>query len=342
MKDPNNNKFVIYQYSPIKCFIELDNSICASSIDYSNNLMLYDLNKLNKQILSFRAHINNVKWIIKSKNNNLISCGEDGLIKVWPLINEKFFQNSINEIKKKKESKNYKLSHLESINLNPLYEYTNKDIEIKEIEKMLYLKENSFVAISKKYIFLFKHLIENNEIKIELIQNYQINNLIDIYCVEKNNTKIIATHTQNCLFFFNISNLKIINQVNMKNINKNSLFQLNSNELLIVDNNFYFKIFDINNFKIKLTIKKYYFSDCILNMNDGTIIEGCLNGIKRFLIRTMQRLPDLVEFEDDEISDYYEYDYYTEKINLMYKLKDGRLVLCHQNGKIEIFNLNFI
>ena len=226
--------------------------------------------------------------------------------------------------------------------MNPLYEYNNKDVEIKEIEKMLYLKENIFVSISKKYIFLFKYFIGNNRINIELIQIFELNNLIDIYVVEKQMSKIIATYSQNCLYFLNISNLELINKINMKSINKNNLIQLNSNELLIVDNNFYFKIIDINNFKIKLTIKKYYFTDYLLNLDDGTIIESCLNGIKRFLTRTMQRLPELIEFEDDGFSDYYEYDYYNEKINLMYKLKDGRLILCHHNGKIEVYYFNGI
>ena len=40
LKEPKNNKFIIYQYMPIKMFIEIDNSICASISNNSNNLML--------------------------------------------------------------------------------------------------------------------------------------------------------------------------------------------------------------------------------------------------------------------------------------------------------------
>ena len=35
LKEPKNNKFIIYQYMPIKMFIEIDNSICASMNPFS-------------------------------------------------------------------------------------------------------------------------------------------------------------------------------------------------------------------------------------------------------------------------------------------------------------------
>ena len=97
-----------------------------------------------------------------------------------------------------------------------------------------------------------------------------------------------------------------------------------------------FKILDINNFKIKLIIKKLEGSQFLLNLNDGTIIQSNTNGIKRFLIRTMEELPHLNYINDDD------YDYFSERIVYMYKLKDGKFILCHSNGKIEICNLKFI
>ena len=110
------------------------------------------------------------------------------------------------------------------------------------------------------------------------------------------------------------------------------LMQLSTNDLLLADR-YSFKIIDINNFKIKLIIKYPYNTEFLLNLNDGTIIQGTFFGVKRLLIRTLEELPDLVEYEKDEDANY------TEKIINMYKLKNGKLVLCHENGKVEIYNL---
>ena len=123
---------------------------------------------------------------------------------------------------------------------------------------------------------------------------------------------------------------------------KNSLIKLNSNEILIVDNVYYFKIFDINKYKTNIIYKNYISSDYLLNMNDGTIIQSCYQGIKRYLLKTMEELPEIIEFNNDEEDDYYDSEYYSDKINYIYKLEDQRIVLCHQNGKIEINKLNFI
>ena len=110
------------------------------------------------------------------------------------------------------------------------------------------------------------------------------------------------------------------------------LMQLSTNDLLLADR-YSFKIIDINNFKIKLIIKYSYNTEFLLNLNDGTIIQGTFFGVKRLLIRTLEELPDLVEYEKDEDANY------TEKIINMYKLKNGKLVLCYENGKVEIYNL---
>ena len=106
------------------------------------------------------------------------------------------------------------------------------------------------------------------------------------------------------------------------------------------------KIIDINKFRIKLIIKSNNISDFLLNMNDGTIIKSSCDGIHRFLLKTMEELPILMQLnadEDDYYNEYYtDYDSYTEKIVYLYKLKDGRIIICYENGKIEICNLKFI
>ena len=161
--------------------------------------------------------------------------------------------------------------------------------------------------------------------------------------IEKNKNEIISVCVKKYLYFLDIPNLHIIKKIEMNSINKNSIFQLNSCELLIIDSIYYFKIFDINKFQIKLIIKDYNSSDYLLNLKDGTIITSGISGIKRYLIKNFQELYYVQQFNDnDDYYDYYESDYYSEQINYMVKLKDGRIVLCHQNGKIEIINFELI
>jgi hypothetical protein len=107
------------------------------------------------------------------------------------------------------------------------------------------------------------------------------------------------------------------------------------------------KIIDIEKLNIKLKIKNNNSCDFMLNMNDGTIIQNNYYGIKRIFLKTMEELPDLLQLNYDEFDEYYnDYyygnDYYTEKIVFIYKLRDGRIILCYQNGIIDICNLKFI
>ena len=231
------------------------------------------------------------------------------------------------------------------ISLNPLYVYKSENKEIENILKMENMKENYFLACSQKNIFLFKYIINeyDNNIKIELIKVHDIkDDIIDFVIIEKDKKEIIAIYSRCQLFILNIPNFELIHKLNLRSMNKNSLIQLNKNELLIIDNNYYFKIVDLNMLKIKLIIKSNNSNDFLLNNKDGTLIQSNYYGIKRFLIKNMEELPDLIQINNDDYDDYYEYDYYTEEIVYMHKLKDGRIISCHQSGKIEIYNLKFI
>ena len=63
-------------------------------------------NKKNSYILNYIAHLKYVNYIIKSNYNNIISYGEDGLIKIWPVINNDFINKEI-KIEDNKLNKNY-------------------------------------------------------------------------------------------------------------------------------------------------------------------------------------------------------------------------------------------
>ena len=329
------NKIVSYHPFKAKCFIELDNYICASCLDFSNSIALYDLNNLSSNSILFQAHSKTVNWIIKSNKNNIISCGDDGLIKIWPIITDSYInqQQKLDNLGNKMRFFNYSINI--NANLIPIYEYQFENLKLVKIKKMIHLKGNKFLVISEGNILIFQYNINENKSKIDLIKSCDEHQLIDAILILKENFEIIATYNEDTLIFLNIPDLEPINKKNIRITDRNSLVQLNSNELLI-DTFMSFKILDINNFKIKLIIKKLEGSQFLLNLNDGTIIQSNTNGIKRFLIRTMEELPHLNYINDDD------YDYFSERIVYMYKLKDGKFILCHSNGKIEICNLKFI
>ena len=81
-----------------------------------------------KQFLKFIGHKGGVNFINKTKNNNLISCGEDSMIKIWPVINEQDF--------KKEEIK-------------PILEIKTDEA----LKKIICLEENKLLTCSHKGIY---------------------------------------------------------------------------------------------------------------------------------------------------------------------------------------------
>ena len=80
---PNSNDYII-------SFIELENDICASCSEKDNDIVIYDLKNEIKEKIIFKAHLKNIYSMIKSYKNNIISIGDDGFIKIWPLITRNF------------------------------------------------------------------------------------------------------------------------------------------------------------------------------------------------------------------------------------------------------------
>ena len=77
-------------YCEINNFIELDEDICAWCSKYKSYITIMNLLKKDSYMINFSAHIKYVNCMMKSNYDNLISCGEDGIIKIWPLINNDF------------------------------------------------------------------------------------------------------------------------------------------------------------------------------------------------------------------------------------------------------------
>ena len=121
-----------------------------------------DPNKKDSYNLNYIAHIKYVNYIIKSNYNNIISCGEEGLIKIWPVINNDF----INDIIKNESNKANKII---DINLQPILEYKVESKDKKKIEKMINIKDDKILACSSKIIFLFNYIIKENTAELKPI-----------------------------------------------------------------------------------------------------------------------------------------------------------------------------
>ena len=141
------------------------------------------------------------------------------------------------------------------------------------------------------------------------------------------------------IHFLNLPNFDLITTINVKSMKNNCLIQINKNEILIVDNIYYLKIIDMNSWKIKLNIKKSSSINILLKLFDGTILYSGFDGIKRFNMKTMEDLPDLLKLNDD-IDDYYYDEYFRDDIIHLSQLKNGTIIACFQNGMIKSFKLD--
>ena len=320
-----NHKFFKSQNNSVLCFLEISNNICASNVKNNPNIFLYKIeNNKNKLSMHFKAHTENVSWLFQSQDNHLISCGNDGYIKIWPIFDENYLANVENN------------SNLE---IKPLYEFNT---EIKDIQKMIYINNNSFLAASSKKIFLFNYLIDNKEGKIDLIKTSQDIELTDLILIKRENKDpLIAAYNKNELNLINTNNLEINKTIQLNNIEeKNCLIQLNVNEMMIAQNNNDLLVLNIDNLSIKLKYNIGVSTDYLYKLNDGTLIQSGSNGMRRMMIKNLEELPILyTPFNDTEFD--HPYRVY-EKITCLNELSDRHIIKCVVIGTIYFCEFSFI
>ena len=345
----NEKKYYSNSQNSINCFFEIDDEICVSCFDKGSNIYLYDFKNEVKERFLFKAHLKNIYSINKTSKNNIISIGDDGLIKVWPLITRNFLLENKRQIDLENNEgfKPFGINKFAKIEfkLNPIYQYNYDYIYSYKFNKILNLKNDHFLTASDTSIDIYEYENINNSFSIKKLKMFHHDSL-NVYLIELNEKEVIALCKNNYIQFLYLEDFKNIKEINIKSLPKNSLLQLNSKEILILDNLFYINIYNIDNFELKIKIKNYHDIDFLLNLNDGTIIMSCFKGIKRYLIKTMEELPQLIKFNDNNFYidyEYYDYDYNfnRKKIILLYKLKNKRIAACYKDDAIEIFNIKF-
>ena len=140
-------------YCAINNFIEIDDNICAWCSKYKSYISIMSPFTKDSYILNFTAHIKYINCMMKANCNNLISSGDDGFIKIWPLIDTEFINLNL-----KKGKNDIKSNKVIDINIEPILKYSNEYKDMKKLEKLINLKDNQFLAHSTQTIFLFNFL----------------------------------------------------------------------------------------------------------------------------------------------------------------------------------------
>ena len=320
----------------VTCVTEVGPEIIASS-SKDSYIILYNLER-KKCIYKYNAHKDEVNWLIKL-NNNLISCGSDCRIKVWPKIDKKNLE-LVN-------SENNGTTNVEIININPISSFNIKE----SILKIILIDNNYICGCSLKNVYLIKYEIikdnkyedninndkESNEkdilkINFNLIETISYDKVFDLLkIVNKKNENIIVANGWSKIYFLSMPDLNLIREI--KNINEekplNCLIQLNKDKLLI-SCRYYLRIIDINKFQIKLTVK------CpgvtfLSKLRDNTIIIGTKEGIKRIYPKNFEEISLI-----NKIYSVNNYLTTPEIFHYVYEFSDGRMAICSSHGNIRM------
>ena len=301
------------------------------------SIHIYDLIE-NKQLFTFKGDEKKINMITLSAQNNIISCGEEGLIKIWPLIDQK----KIIEL-------NSKLIDNLEISIKPIY-YMKCEENIIKIEYVINKDKNSnydyLLAHSDNSIYLFKYM-KNNTNFLDLMAKYNDEIIYDYYLLKrKSNHDIICTFSDNKVYLLNFPNLEKISEKNEIYINfRNNAVQINDEEILLEEYNT-LTIFNVINFQKKLSIKVEGHIDYMTQLSDGTIIQGGSNGIKRYLKNNLMELPTLYKGYDNSFENFkggwMDANDYKNLESILYikELLDGRLLICYKRSGISILKLN--
>ena len=324
----------------VNCFLDykINNEYYGISSSFDSNLAFYDL-KENKHLFSFSADLNQVNWITISSRNNVISCGSDYYIKVWPIINsEKIIE--------------FKNLNGSQIDLSPIFQYKCEDI-INRLELIFIDNEKNdyLLGCSKKSIFLFnfryfQDKFTNNS-QLNIIARYNNERIYNcLFLKRNNNNDFVCAFSDTKIILLNhpkLEKIKENNKLKISLINMNNCIQINNNEILVIEYKL-LSIINILNFHKTFSIRMDGVIDCIAKLRDGTILQGGQKGIKRYIQRNFKEIPKL--------NDGYDEDYFGDYINLedelnelecilcIKQLLDGRIVFCYQHKAIDVTKLN--
>ena len=179
---------------------------------------------------------------------------------------------------------------------------------------------------------------ESYDIKLDIIETNYLKIVYDIIKVKNNkNEDIIIAVSSSKIFFLSLVNLNIIGEVKSSYNDKqsNCITQINKDEVLLSTRQ-RLSIININNYNFKIEIFEPYISTFISKLRDNTILIGTKDGIKRIIIKNLEKISFINKIYS-VVSTYPPiYPTIPEKYNYVFELLDGRLIICSSYGNIKI------
>ena len=312
-------------FSNTKEMIEIKKDLFA--IKFQDKYIKIMKNKCNNKWISLISEIEINKLLIDRINNYLITLDKQQTIKFLDISEiEKRFNDS-------KEN--------EFIKIIPLYEFKHKS----KIFELIVMENNILCGCGEKNLFTYKYDINqkthNLMKKINVVNTLQ--NLTQIKRKEKN---YLCCKDENFFVLLDIPQLTEINRIQIGKW-KNELChyeQIFENEVIIgIDR--CLKILNLDTFNITLTKKINMEIRCIKKLRDTSILVGGRKIVKRFSIQTMEELPQLIIFDQNNSDSDEDYGIGQGIIDLrkdvqsINELSNGNIILFLKHD-INIYGLN--
>lgn len=305
-----------FHYFNCQLFSEIKNDIFAFKL--SDNLKIFNI-KNSKKFLILELK-KNIKSLLIDENKKYLFVLCNNCIKLF----------EINEIEK------YLNEGKEIITNNCLYEFEEKN----ELLNLINLENNLLCGYNENNIFIYKYNIGKS---FEIIKKLEIQ-IKNIIFIKRENKKFIGCIIDNYLTIFDVPDLIIKNKIEiLKKIGIYNMEQISNDEIIIGINNI-LHIINLKSNKINVSKKINFYIMSIKQLRDKTILVGGRNELKRFGIKKLEELPDLISFDDDN----YDEDNFILRslhkddndINCIKEISNGRIFLILPNY-IKIYEYNF-
>lgn len=318
------------------CAVEIGPEILASS-SKDNYIILYNLEK-KKSIYKYKAHNDGVNWILNINKNNIISCGGDNALKVWPKIDVKNLELINSE-------RNNVSGYTEEITINYIscFEFREPILKIIKIDNHL------ICGCSLKNVYLLNYEIikddiyedkkDENEkdiknINFNILETLSLEKICDlIHIKNRKNEDLIVVYGANKIYFLSLPHLNLLSEIKILGDDKqrNCITPINKDEILIA-NRYSLNIININNFQIKVKMNRPKNTTFISKLRDNTLIFGTKDGIKRINLKDFEEIALI-----NKIYSTQHYPDLPEIFNYVYEFSDNiRFAICSSYGNIKI------
>ena len=301
-------------YNNAKEIVEIKTDLYA--LKFQEKYIKIIKNKNNSKWISIRFKKEINKILIDKINNLLISVDKENSIKFW----------DINEI----ERRYYKSEENEFVDIIPLYEFKHKN----KISEIILSEKNILCGYGENTLFSYEYdIYKKTHSLIKTLNN--ANNLQNLVQIKRNDSNYICCREENHLVLFDIPQLKELNRIQIGKW-KNELCnyeQINENEIIIgIDK--CLKILNLDSFQITLSKKINMEIRCIKKLKDTSILVGGRKLVKRFSLKTLEELPQLIVFDPSNSDSDEDYGIGPGILDLT---KDVQSICELSNGNIMLF-----